>query len=115
MFLFPLHRYPKFQASSYSLWLSSLVCVRPGRKSWSFSHLKVHFFFHFSDPLDIEAGVNIKNEKGKSVGKFRNRTGLYGLGLMRVGEIEGRLTVTNRQGQTVSVRAHKPSWWPEGS
>ena len=69
----------------------------------------------FSDPQDIEPGENIKNEKGKSVGKFRNSSGLYGLGLMRTGEIEGTLNVTNRIGQTVAVCAHKPSWWPEGS
>lgn len=75
-----------------------------------------YFLFSFySDPKDLEPGENIKNEKGKSVGKFRNREGLFGLGLMRIGEIAGMLNVTNKSGEIVTVRAHKPNWWPQES
>lgn len=68
-----------------------------------------------SDPNEIEPGENIKNEQGKNVGKFRNRAGLYGLGLLRIGQVTGTLNVTNKAGQVVSVCAHVPSWWPDGS
>ena len=42
--LFSLHRYfsllyPKFQASSYCMWLYSLICVGPGQKPQDAAHM----------------------------------------------------------------------------
>lgn len=68
-----------------------------------------------SDPGEISPGESIKNEKGKSIGKFRNKEGLYGLGLLRIGEVAGPLTVTNKEGQSVSFSTQVPSWWPDPS
>lgn len=68
-----------------------------------------------SDPAEIEPGENIKNNEGKNVGKFRNRVGLNGLGLLRTADITGVLNVTNKLGQAITVSAHVPSWWPAGS
>ena len=68
-----------------------------------------------SCPGDIEAGETIRNEQGKNVGKFRNQQGIYGLGLLRIGEVAGSLQVTTTSGQLVTVNASVPSWWPSGS
>ena len=68
-----------------------------------------------SCPGDIEAGETIRNEQGKNVGKFRNRQGIYGLGLLRTGEVAGPLQVTTTSGQLVTVNTSVPSWWPSGS
>ncbi|ESO93946.1 hypothetical protein LOTGIDRAFT_182349 [Lottia gigantea] len=67
--------------------------------------------FH-SDKVDIEAGMNITSEKGKSVGKFRNSVNQYGLGLMRVAEAKGELTVVDKNGQKLVCTTDVPSWWP---
>ncbi|WAR19377.1 CAF17-like protein [Mya arenaria] len=67
----------------------------------------------FDGNLDaIEPGQNIQNDQNKSVGKFRSVVGQYGLGLMRVKEISGDLTVTSKSGKVISVRAEQPAWWP---
>lgn len=66
-------------------------------------------------PGEIEPGENIKNENNKSVGKFRSCFGQYGLGLMRINELTGDLTVTNKTQETVSLKAVIPSWWPQQS
>ena len=75
----------------------------------------LYYIFSFSDPGEISPGESIKNEKGKSIGKFRNKEGLYGLGLLRIGEVAGPLTVTNKEGQSVSLSTQVPSWWPDPS
>ena len=69
-----------------------------------------HFFY--SDPGETEAGENIKNEQGKNVGRFRNRQGIYGLGLLRLPEISGTLKMTIKSSQLVSLNAEVPNWWP---
>lgn len=61
----------------------------------------------------MSAGDNIVNEKGKSVGKFRNSAGKHGLGLLRVAEIKGTISVTNKDGQIYNVQAMPPEWWPK--
>ena len=69
-----------------------------------------HFFY--SDPGETEAGENIKNEQGKNVGRFQNRQGIYGLGLLRLAEISGTLKMTTKSSQLVSLNAEVPNWWP---
>lgn len=64
------------------------------------------------DPGSIEPGQDILNASTKSVGKFRSVIGLYGIGLMRVAEISGELTLANKSGETIYLNAVKPNWWP---
>lgn len=64
-------------------------------------------------PKGLSSGDNIVNQNGKSVGKFRKSEGRYGLGLLRVAEISGPLTITNTDGQTYNVTSEPPSWWPK--
>lgn len=66
-----------------------------------------------SVPTGLSAGDNIVNEKGKSIGKFRNCAVKHGLGLLRVAEIKGTISVTNKDGQIYNVQAMPPEWWPK--
>ena len=54
---------PKFQASSYFVWLYSRFCVRPGWKSWTgFLMAWLIFFQHFNDPEEArQAAENLDN------------------------------------------------------
>lgn len=66
-----------------------------------------------SVPNGLSSGEDIVNENGKSVGKFRNSFGKYGLGLMRIAELSGTLSVSNQQGQKYSITTNPPPWWPK--
>jgi len=63
------------------------------------------------NPGVVPAGSNISTESGKSAGKFRSSVEIYGLGLLRIADIDKGLSVTNEDGDKVTVSASKPHWW----
>ncbi|RUS91537.1 hypothetical protein EGW08_000652 [Elysia chlorotica] len=66
-------------------------------------------------PAQVECDTTIvTKEKGKNAGKFRNAIGIYGLGLLRLAHLKDELCVRTKDGQTVSVKASLPDWWPQG-
>ncbi|XP_071113876.1 putative transferase CAF17 homolog, mitochondrial [Haliotis cracherodii] len=64
------------------------------------------------DGAPIETGTNITRDDGKNVGKFRNSVGKYGLGLIRMADVKGQLSVANTGGEAVPVITNPPLWWP---
>lgn len=52
------------------------------------------------------------NEKNKNVGKFRICAGQYGLGLLRIADVKGELSVKTRTGLSAKMTALQPNWWP---
>ena len=64
-------------------------------------------------PDEIEAGETVYNEKNKNVGKFRSRKGVYGIGLLRIADVSGPLTVKTTTGDIVYLKADPPAWWPQ--
>ena len=65
-----------------------------------------------SVPDGLSAGDNIVSQNGKSAGKFRNSAGKYGLGLVRMAEIKGTMSVKNKDDKSYNVQIKSPSWWP---
>ncbi|KAL3881478.1 hypothetical protein ACJMK2_027917 [Sinanodonta woodiana] len=61
----------------------------------------------------IEPGETVLDGNGKSVGKFRNSIGLYGLALLRLADVTGTLHVKDKNGNPLTMKAVTPSWWPK--
>lgn len=66
----------------------------------------------YSVPDGLSADDNIVSQNGKSAGKFRNSVGKYGLGLVRMAEIKGTMSVKNKDDKSYNVQIKPPSWWP---
>ncbi|XP_046574788.1 putative transferase CAF17 homolog, mitochondrial [Haliotis rubra] len=65
------------------------------------------------DGASIETGTNITRDDGKNVGKFRNSVGKYGLGLIRMADVKGQISIANKSGEGVPVITNPPLWWPQ--
>lgn len=65
----------------------------------------------FDKPISVNLleVADIKDEEKKSVGKLRNTSGIYGLGLMRVEQALAARELTFNENP---CRVEKPSWWP---
>jgi folate-binding protein YgfZ len=59
--------------------------------------------------INVKDGADIKNEEKQSVGKLRNISGIYGLGLMR---IEQTMTSKSLNYNENPCKTEKPFWWP---
>ena len=63
----------------------------------------------FDDSGEVDITADIVNEKGKNVGKVRGIDGSHGIGLLRISEC---LSAETLKIGTVSVKTHRPEWWP---
>lgn len=59
---------------------------------------------------NVKDNFDIKNEEKQSVGKLRNISGNYGLGLMR---IEQTMTAKSLNYNENPCKTEKPFWWPQ--
>lgn len=66
----------------------------------------------FEQPITLSDTVDVKNEQKQSVGKLRNTSGIYGLGLIR---IEQAMKSTELSYNENKCTLEKPFWWPEES
>ncbi|XP_064618390.1 putative transferase CAF17 homolog, mitochondrial [Liolophura sinensis] len=64
-------------------------------------------------PENISPGTDIKTEDNKQAGKYRHSVGHYGLGLMRLAEIDKQLVIKNEDNQAFPVSTVRPRWWPD--
>lgn len=78
-----------------------------------------------SDAGECTPGDNLENESGKSCGKFRNNSGKFGLGLIRMHDAIGKgvISVVHKDGDekdspssvVAKAETNLPSWWPRDS
>lgn len=68
----------------------------------------------FDKPISVNSSevADVKDEEKKSVGKLRNISGIYGLGLMRVEQAMAAKELTINEN---ICRIEKPSWWPKAN
>ncbi len=72
-------------------------------------------FFPFQNNklAEIQPDSNILNDTGESIGKFRARAGLFGLGLLRIDQATKSKSLKIQVGETdyVDVETYRPFWW----
>jgi folate-binding protein YgfZ len=68
--------------------------------------------FEKSISVNLSEVADVKDEQKKSVGKLRNISGVYALGLMRV---EQALAAKELNFNENPCRVEKPSWWPNAN
>ncbi|CAL1579451.1 unnamed protein product [Knipowitschia caucasica] len=61
---------------------------------------------------NLEEGAPLQTREGKPAGKHRSGLGDLGLGLVRTTQAKEELTVKSVDGQTVTLKASVPDWWP---
>ncbi|KAG5670144.1 hypothetical protein PVAND_000426 [Polypedilum vanderplanki] len=66
----------------------------------------------FEMPIKMNDSIDVNNEDKKSVGKLRNISEIYGLGLMRV---EQALAAKELSYNENKCMIKKPFWWPDDS
>ena len=64
----------------------------------------------FEKKIVMKDNVDIKNEEKQSVGKLRNISGNYGLGLMRIEQTMAAKSLSYNENP---CKTEKPFWWPK--
>ncbi|XP_041351566.1 putative transferase CAF17 homolog, mitochondrial [Gigantopelta aegis] len=64
-------------------------------------------------PSGLQPGCIIVRADGKNVGKYRSSFGIHGIGLIRIAEIKGELSVHSSDGDILKLTTHVPNWWPK--
>lgn len=59
----------------------------------------------------IDHDTVLENEKGRNVGRFANRDGKFGLGLLRTEESLSAAQIRVKS-KGIEVTTYRPSWWP---